>query len=180
MIKIQNSYEKRIEGKLAAQRLGLIFGYIAFVTLYFVFCYITRIIPLFAVCPLFLWILWFFTWPLVKFDIRYTFEHGDLIFYKEYRGLKGRVRKQLFFVRVQDALRIAPYTGERLEGQIYDFSSSTSASSLVFIEGKNSLGETFTVIFDSIDRVNKLLCAFAKEASGELRSYAYSGKLSFQ
>lgn len=170
------SYEKKVEGRLAALRLGLIIGYVAFVTLYFVFCFTTRIIPLFAVCPIFLWILVFFTWPLVKFDIRYTFEHGDLNFYKEFRGLKGRTRKLLLAVKVQGAARIAPYTGEKLEGRIYDLSSSTSASSLVFLEGKSDEGEVFTVIFDSIERVNKLLCAFAKESSSELRSYVYNSK----
>lgn len=170
------SYEKKIEGRLAAIRLGLIIGYAAFVTLFFAFCFTTRIIPLFAVCPILLWILVFFTWPLVKFDIRYTFQHGELTFYKEYSGLKGRTRKLLLNIMVQSASHVAPYTGERLEGRIYDFSSSTSASSLVFLEGRDGDGEVFTVVFDSIERVNKLLCAFAKDASGELRSYVYTEK----
>ena len=171
------SYERRIEGKLATLRTFLIIGYIVFVTLYFIFCFTTRIIPLFAVCPIFLWILVFFTWPLVKFDYRYTIEHGELSFYKEYRGLKGRKRQLLLFTKVQQASRIAPYTGEKLEGRIYDFSSSSSASSLVFLEGKDENGEVFSVIFDSIERVNKLLCAFAKENSSELRSYVYNSKV---
>ena len=170
------SYEKRIEGRLATLRVGLIVAYFAFVTAYFIFCFTTRIIPLFAVCPIFLWILVFFTWPLVKFDYRYIFEHGELSFYKEYRGIKGRTRKLILFTKVPQATRIAPYTGEKLEGRIYDLSSSTSASSLVFLEGKNENGEVFTVVFDSIERVNKLLCSFAKEQAAELRIYLYNNK----
>ena len=172
----QYAYEKKQEGKLAAMKALLIFIYIAFVLGFFLFCFITRIIPLFAVCPIFLWMLVFFTWPLVKFDITYTFAHGTLTFYKEYRWLKGKKRKELISVRTQDALRVAPYTGEQLEGKIYDLSSSASASSLVFIIAKDKDGHIVSVIFDSIERINKLLCSFAKEASKELRAYVYAEK----
>ena len=172
----QYGYEKKAEGQLAVLKVFLILGYIAFVIGFFIFCATTRIVPLFAVCPMFLWILVFFTWPLVKFDIVYTFEHGNLTFYKEYRWLKGKKRKEMLALRVQDAFRIAPYTGEQLEGKVYNFISSTSASSLVFIIGKDKDGHTFSVIFDSMERVNKLLCSFAKEASKELRTYVNAGK----
>ena len=84
----QYAYEKKQEGKLAAMKALLIFIYIAFAVGFFVFCCTTGFVPLFAVCPIFLWILVFFTWPLVKFDIVYTFAHGTLTFYKEYRWLK--------------------------------------------------------------------------------------------
>ncbi len=172
----QYAYEKKTEGKLAVLKSLLIIGYIVFVLGFFLFCFITRIVPLFAVCPMFLWILIFFTWPLVKFDIVYTFEHGTLTFYKEYRWLKGKKRAELLRLRMQEAQRVSPYTGERLEGKIYDFSSSRNASSLVFIIGKDKDGHVVSVIFDSIERVNKLLCSFAKEASSELRAYVYSAK----
>ena len=172
----QYAYEKKTEGRLALLKVALIALYIVFVVGFFLFCFTTRIIPLFAVCPMFLWILVFFTWPLVKFDIVYTFAHGTLTFYKEYRWLKGKKRKELLVVRVQDAYRIAPYTGEKLEGKVHDYTSSTSASSLVFVSGKDKNGQQISVIFDSIERVNKLLCSFAKEASKELRAYVYAGK----
>ena len=172
----QHAYEKKTEGKLALLKVALITLYFVFVLGFFLFCFITRIVPLFAVCPIFLWILVFFTWPMVKFDIVYTFEHGTLTFYKEYRWLKGKKRKELLRMRMQDAYRVAPYTGEKLEGKTYDFSSSTSASGLVFVIGKNKDGHEVSVIFDSIERVNKLLCSFVKEGSAELRAYVYSGK----
>ncbi len=172
----QYAYEKKVEGTLAVLKVLLILGYILFVSAYFLFCFITRIIPLFAVCPIFLWILVFFTWPLVKYDIRYTFEHGILTVYKDYRWLKGKKSKKLLCVNVQNATRIAPYTGEKLEGRVYDFTSSKNASSLVFLETKNDSREVITLIFDSIERINKLLCSFAKEASGELRAYVYKAK----
>ena len=172
----QYAYEKKQEGSLAVMKTVLIFIYIAFTLGFFLFCFITRIIPLFAVCPIFLWMLVFFTWPMVKFDIVYTFEHGNLTFYKEYRWLKGKKRKELLKMRIQEAERIAPYTGEKLEGKICDYASSSSASSLVFVTGKNTDGQMVSVIFDSIERVNKLLCSFAKDASKELRSYVYGSK----
>ena len=172
----QHGYEKKAEGKLAVLKTFLIIGYFAFVIGFFLFIAITRIVPLFAVCPMFLWILVFFTWPMVKFDIIYTFEHGNLTFYKEFRSLKGKKRRELLAIRVQDAFRIAPYTGETLEGKVYDYTSSTSASGLVFIIAKDKDGHTVSVIFDSLERVNKLLCSFAKEASKELRSYVYADK----
>jgi len=62
------SYEAKAEGKIKIMRILAIIGYVAFVAAYFLVCYITRVIPAFAIAPIFTWILIFFTWSLVKFD----------------------------------------------------------------------------------------------------------------
>ena len=110
----EDAYEKRSEGRLKTMKTLLILLYVAFVGGFFGFCVGTRIVPLFAICPIFTWILVFFTWPIVKFDIYYTFEHGTLYFSKVYRSLKGRTKKPLTEVKVSAATRsTSPSSGDR-------------------------------------------------------------------
>ena len=143
--------------------------YVAFVGGFFGFCVGTRIVPLFAVCPIFTWILVFFTWPLVKFDVCYQFEHGTLRFFKVYRSLKGRTKKPLAEVKISSATRIAPYEGEELSARMSDYSSSASSTVRVVVEYRNEKDEAMAVVFDATERIAKLLCSFNRQASEELK-----------
>jgi hypothetical protein len=71
-------YEKQSKGKVKLQRTLMICLYVVFVLAYFLFCYISRIIPLFAMAPIFLYILYLFTWRLVKYDCYWEFRSGEL------------------------------------------------------------------------------------------------------
>ena len=163
------AYEKRAEGSLRIKKILLIVLYVAFVGGFFGFCVGTRIVPLFAVAPIFLWILIFFTWPLVKFDITYTFAHGELEFAKTYTALKGRKVKNLLSIKVSSATRIAPYHGEAVEGNVRDLSSSLSSDNRVILEYRDGDGATHAVIFDVTERIAKLLCSFNRAASDALQ-----------
>ena len=66
------TYEKKAEGKMRILKYLLIVGYVLFVALYFLICYITRLIPLFALCPLITWIMVYFTWHYVSYDVYYN------------------------------------------------------------------------------------------------------------
>ena len=163
------AYEKRSEGRLKTLKTLLILLYVAFVGGFFGFCVGTRIVPLFAVCPIFTWILVFFTWPLVKFDIYYTFERGTLYFSKVYRSLKGRTKKPLTELKVSEATRIASYNGEELMGRVVDLSSSSSSTTRVVVEYRDEKDAPIAVIFDATERIAKLLCSFNRQASDELK-----------
>ena len=62
------SYDVKSEGRIKTLRTLAVIGYIAFVAAFFLVCYISRVIPVFALAPILTWILVFFTWGLVKFD----------------------------------------------------------------------------------------------------------------
>ena len=163
------AYEKRSEGRLKTAKILLLLLYVAFVGGFFGFCVGTRIVPLFAVCPIFLWILVFFTWPIVKFDIHYSFDPGTLVFSKVYRSLKGNTKKPLSEVKVSSATRIAPYDGEELSARVIDYSSSASSTARVVVEYRNEKDEAIAVVFDTTERIAKLLCSFNRQASEELK-----------
>ena len=165
----EHSYEKRPEGKMKLFKVLLIFSYIAFVGLFFLFCYLTRIVPLFAICPIFLWMLVFFTWRLVSFDVYYTFNHGDMVFGK-YKMKKGvQMRRPCLSLKVQDTLLAAPFDKSfdraELDGvkKIYDYSSSSQSDKLVIIIFDNK-GKRSAVIFDATKRSASLLSSFSKNA----------------
>lgn len=163
------AYEKRTEGHLKTLKILLLLLYVAFVGGFFGFCVGTRIVPLFAVCPIFTWILVFFTWPLVKFDIYYTFEHGTLYFYKVYRSLKGRTKKPLLEVKTSLATSIAPYDGEELNARVIDYSSSLASTARVVLEYRDEKDAPIAVIFDATERIAKLLCSFNRQAGEQLK-----------
>ncbi len=103
-----NNYEYRTEqkseGKFKLMRIMLIAAYIAFAAIFFVTVYVIRLIPLFALCPLFIWIFVFFTWKYTKPDYKYTIEAGSLTFSKYY----GNKEKKITVIRISSADIIAP------------------------------------------------------------------------
>ena len=87
------TYAKRAEGLNLIARVALVFLYAAFVGGFFGLCYYTRIIPLFAVCPIFLWMLVFFTWRSVSYDYYFEFRSGILTV--------GKLKEFRFFLSLQ-------------------------------------------------------------------------------
>ena len=158
------SYEVKNEGKVKAMRMLAIAGYILFVAAYFLICYITRVIPAFAIAPIFTWILIFFTWNLVKFDYYFEFKTGMLELGKITGGKKGRKNQPILTVHVKDAVFIAPFEGahaERLSEakKIYDLSASQTSDKRIIILFEEK-GETSAVIFEGTARIANLLTSF--------------------
>ena len=71
------SYDRRAEGSRLILRTAAIISYLLFVGAYFGVAYFTRLIPLFALCPVALWIMIYFTWPILSYD--YYFEFRTLL-----------------------------------------------------------------------------------------------------
>ena len=97
--------EQKSEGKWKTLRVLMVLGYAFLVLAYFVLLYIIRLIPLFAITPIWLWILCHFTWKYTKPDYRYFIEKGSLSFYVYY-GKKSKKEKTRF--AVSSAQAIAP------------------------------------------------------------------------
>ena len=71
---------RKPEGFFGFMKLFLILFYVAFIGAYFAIIYITRIIPLGALIPVFLWILVYFTWRYVKQEYKYEISGSTLTF----------------------------------------------------------------------------------------------------
>ena len=97
---------QKIEGKWLAARVGLILLYIAYVVGLLIVALRTRIlVPLFALIPITLWIIVFFTWRYTDVDYEYSITSGELTFAKIFGN---RSRRRQLTILLRDAVRIAP------------------------------------------------------------------------
>ena len=158
--------DKKAEGKTRVLKYLLIFCYVAFVGLYFGICYYTRFIPLFAVCPIFTWMLIFFTWRFVSYDVYYTFEHGHMEFGKVKKRKRNLIRSMKLKIDVQNSVLTAPYkTALSLEEyknvvKVRDFSPTLTSDKLVVII--YSVGaKNEAVIFETSAKLSRLLMKFS-------------------
>ena len=175
----EHAYAKVAEGKLRIFKTLMLVGYVVFVGIYFLFCYITRIIPLFALCPLFLWIIIFFTWRYVSFDYYYTFQSGRLELGTIRSSKRGRKKTPKLTVTVKDAIYANLYTSDA-EAElaelgvktIHDYFSSSSSSERIILVFESAEGN-YGVLFDGTTQSAKMIAAYCPAAK-ILRSYTFS------
>ena len=92
------------EGKWRAYKWMMLGGYALFAIVYFLVAYITRIIPIVAILPLFLWILIYFTYKYVKPEYKYKITEGNIHFSVVF----GKREKEILKTRICDAAYIIP------------------------------------------------------------------------
>ncbi len=121
---------KKAEGKYLMLRLFMVLLYAVCVGAFFLVCYITRLIPVFALCPLLLWVLVFFTWRYVSIEYKYTVEAGMLRLYTVYGG---KLVKETASLHIKEASGFVPIRESREQLDAfgakitYDLLSSESA-----------------------------------------------------
>lgn len=172
------SYDVKNEGKIKTKRTIAIIGYVLFVVAYFLVCYISRLIPAFAISPLITWILIFFTWSLVSYDYYFEFKTGMLELGKITGGKKGRKKQPTLTIHVKDADFIAPFDGEHTEKlkeaeTIYDFSASQNSDKRIIILFKKD-GKRCAAIFEGTARIANLLASFCPNAT-DIKGKAFHG-----
>ncbi len=161
-------YDKKAEGGLQLCRIFLILGYILFVIAFFLVCYISRLVTLFALCPFVTWVLVFFTWKLVSYDVYYTFEQGRVEIGKIRVRKSGRIKTPKLLVNCKDITYIGLYnsqeSGEMLKGLTpLNYSERLSNdNSLLIIYNDN--GRATAVIIEAIPQLLRLLRSYAREA----------------
>lgn len=158
-------YEKQSKGKVKLQRTLMICFYVVFVLAYFLFCYISRIIPLFAMAPIFLYILYLFTWRLVKYDCYWEFRSGELTAGTVRVG-KTKKRVPVVKLRVKEALAIGPLNSISDLGEakkIYDFSESPTSDKRIYVIFEKD-GVRSALLIEATAKLGKLLAAFSKNA----------------
>lgn len=133
----EHSYRHSAEGRVLLGRVLFIFAYFLFVVLYFALCYFSRFIPLFAFCPLFVWMLVYFTWRYVSHDYYFEFRTGTLFVGIVMRKKKRTEKKKKCEIKVKEAIKIVPLPAGRvkLDGvkRVRDFSSRRSSDKRIAI-----------------------------------------------
>lgn len=166
---VEYEYDKKAEGKTRLFKYLLIIGYVAFVVLFFCICYITRLVPLFAVCPIVTWILIHFTWQFVSYDVYYTFEHGHITLGKIKRRKSGKMRSPTVELDVQKAILITSYknairTDEyKSSHRVRNFASTLGSDNIIAIVYEVA-GDRETVIFENTPKLAKLIPKYSAVA----------------
>lgn len=133
----EHSYSCTVEGKRIAARVGMISAYALFVAVFFVTVYYTRLIPLFALCPIALWIAVYFTWPLISYDFYFEFRSGTLTLGKEGRKMRRIKRTPKLTLQVKYAEQISSVPAGRVKLskvlRCYDFSGTLKSDRRIAI-----------------------------------------------
>ena len=161
------SYTRRSEGKYKIQRLLLIFAYAVFVGAFFGVVLMTKLIPIFAICPILLWILIFFTWRYVSYDYYFEFREGNLELGKIIGTKNGRKRYPSVRIHIKEADFIAPLAecAERVSEakKIYDLSESSSSDKRILVLFKDK-GVDTAAIFEGTAKIARLCASFCPNA----------------
>ena len=108
--------DKKREGCYGLARIFMIIFYLLFLVAFFVVAYLTAI-QIFALAPIFLWMLIFFTWRFVSIEYKYTVESGFLTLITVYGGKKQKIKAR---IHIKDATAFLPL--EDAKAAIRDFS----------------------------------------------------------
>ena len=167
------TYGRKNEGKVILFKLLAVIGYFLFAFAYFIVCITLVPIQLFAVAPIFTWMLVFFTWRYVSYDYYFEFRAGTVELGTVRGGAKGRKRKLKAKVHVKDASAVIRYSGDRSElsgaSVVEDFSGSRNSSDRVAIITEKN-GKKCATIFECTSKCANLLAAFnpvAKHLKGQ-------------
>ena len=162
------SYAVKSEGKIKLYRRLLLLGYAAFVGIFFGVCVATKFIPIFATCPIFTWMLVFFTWRYVSYDCYFVFQGGMLELGTSRNGKGGMKKYPKIKIHVKEASLVGVYSAERdLSGysKVYDLSESQGSDKRIMIAFDNK-GEKSVAIFEGTKKVAKLLDSFCPNSEG--------------
>jgi hypothetical protein len=171
------TYGRKSEGKVLALKLLAVAGYFLFIIAYFIVCITLVPIHLFAVAPIFTWILVFFTWRYVSYDYYFEFKSGSIELGTVRGGAKGRKRKLKKTVTVKEATQIVRYSGDistlgKLD-RLFDFSGSKASENRVALVYEKE-EERFAVIFECTSKCANLLASFNSRAAA-LRGAKFHG-----
>jgi len=96
---------QRIKGKYLVARIALITFYVLYILGGLLIAIKTALAALFALAPVTLWILVFFTWRFTDVDYEYSITSGELTFSKIYGN---RMRRRVLKLELRSASVIAP------------------------------------------------------------------------
>lgn len=98
--------DKKVEGKYKMQRLLMLLSYVVIAGVIIAAVVISGFIPLIALAPMAVWMLYFFTWHLVSIEYSFIVDASVLTVEKV---MGGKKKIKLFSAKVKDLSLIAPY-----------------------------------------------------------------------
>ena len=160
------TYEMKNEGKIRLGRTLMICAYVLYLVAFFLVCYLTRVIPVFALAPLTLWIIIFFTWKLVSYDCYFEFKAGMLELGTVKVNKKGARRQNpKVSIHVKEAIAASVYNpaSDDLKSceTVYDFSSSARSDKRILIVFEKD-GKRCAAIFEGTAKVANLIASFCE------------------
>lgn len=170
------AYAVKSEGKIKTGRILMIVGYILFVGAFFGACLATKLIPIFATCPIFLWMLIFFTWRYVSYDCYFVFQGGMLELGTSRNGKGGMKKYPKIKIHVKEASLVCPYVGNESETSdttVYDFSESRSSDKRILVVFDKE-GKKCSAVFEGTEKIGKLLASFC-ENTRDVKGQAFHG-----
>ena len=160
------SYVKKSEGKVRLSRTLMVIFYIAYIVGFFIFAITSKLLPLFAIGPLTLYIIVLCTWRLVKYDIYVELSTGILSLGRIKVNKNGRRKFPKLSIHVKEALDISEYTDKSQLGdvkRIYDYSESQCSDKRIYIVFLEK-GERCAAIFEGTAKLAKLLASLCPNA----------------
>ena len=146
--------KKERRGLYGMLRWLLIFAYVAFVGVYFLIIFLTRMIPLGALIPIALWILVFLTWKFVCIEYKYEISGSELTFYTLY-GKKKKLKAKIY---LNEAEVILPL--DEADEQIKKFGATVQYNALP----RSDEPDAYVILYR--DREGKK-CCFKFKATAE-------------
>ena len=152
--------EQKAEGRYALLKLLMLLLYAGLCGGYFVILYSIRLIPLFAITPIWLWIVCHFTWRYTKPDYRYVIESGRFTFYVAY-GKKTKKRITEFKISSAEAIARRDILSEKIAEyaprHIYSAVPSVHATDVYAALYTDEHGDKCVIYFVATAQALKLL-----------------------
>jgi hypothetical protein len=135
---------------------------------FFALCYFTRIIPLFALCPVFCWMLVYFTWQLVSYDCYFEIKEGVIELGKIKVKKTGRRKLPRKTLRISECELGGIFSESSVaipkEATVYDFSESKKSLHRIFLLYRGQ-GKTEVVIFEGTAKSARIISSLCKGAA---------------
>ena len=152
--------EQKNEGKWKLIRSLTLSAYILFVAAFFLVIYITRLIPLFAIAPIIVSMLVFFTWKYTKPDYRYFIERSKFTFYVYY-GKKTKRKKTEFTISSAEAIAPKAELAERIReykpSRVYSAVPSVKSNDVYAALYTDEKGKKCVICFVATEKALKLM-----------------------
>ena len=144
--------EQKSEGKWKLIRAIMLSAYVLFIVAFFLVLYTIRLIPLFAITPIIVWMLVFFTWKYTKPDYRYFIEKGMFTFYVYY-GKKTKKKKTEFMISTSLEEKISEFAPK----SIYSAVASLKATDVYAAFYTDAQGKKCVIYFVATEKALKLM-----------------------
>ena len=160
---------------LAAKKVALVIIYILWVVVWLVIGAITKLLAyLFALVPISLWVIIFFTWRYTQVQYEYSFFAGELTVS---RILNDRFRKELITVHIRHFSAVLPYSSEHkaeierfvADKTVFAASDEDAQGLCVAMWTDEDSGEKIKLYFEPDEKSRKILRYYNAVATTKIK-----------